>query len=91
MRSFPEARATQAMQNAQAVATENLETSGWVSRIRKKRLWTHPVAQNLLAISLVQAGNNAVPLLTVPFGARVLGPTGWGLLGLPSHLRSHWA
>jgi PST family polysaccharide transporter len=80
-RSLSEALATNLMQNAQAVATETLEISGWVSRIRGKRLWTHPVTQNLLAISIVQAGNNAVPLLTVPYLTRVLGPTGWGLFG----------
>ena len=54
---------------------------GWIGRLRQKKLWAHPITHNLLAISLVQAGNNAVPLLTVPYLARVLGPDGWGLFG----------
>jgi len=63
------------------VASNPMQASGWIGRLREKKLWAHPITHNLLAISLVQVGNNAVPLLTVPFLARVLGPNGWGLFG----------
>ena len=69
------------MENEQLVASNPVNGSGWVDRLREKKLWAHPITQNLLAISLVQAGNNAVPLLTVPYLTRVLGPNGWGLFG----------
>jgi PST family polysaccharide transporter len=69
------------MDNEQAVAIETAEGLGWVSRLRERKLWAHPVTQNLLAISLLYAANYAVPLLTVPYLTRVLGPTGWGLFG----------
>jgi PST family polysaccharide transporter len=67
------------MDNEQALAIKTAEGLGWVSRLRERKLWAHPVTQNLLALSIVTAASNAVPLLTVPYLTRVLGTTGWGL------------
>jgi PST family polysaccharide transporter len=69
------------MDNEQAVAIETVKGSGWVGRLRERKLWAHPITQNMLAISVVLAANKAVTLLTVPYLTRVLGPTGWGLFG----------
>jgi PST family polysaccharide transporter len=69
------------MDDEQAVTNNSVKGSGWVGRLRERKLWAHPITQNLLALSVVQAATNAVPLLTVPYLTRVLGPTGWGLFG----------
>ena len=65
----------------QEVISNSAKDPGWVGRFQLKRLWAHPITQNLLGISAVQAANTAVPLLTVPYLTRVLQPTGWGLFG----------
>lgn len=43
-------------------------------------LATHALVQNTVAMAMVQFGTNFVPLLTIPYLARVLGVTGWGLV-----------
>lgn len=69
------------MDDEQAGASNSAKDPGWVDRFRVRRLWAHPITQNLLGISAVQAANTAVPLLMVPYLTRVLQPTGWGLFG----------
>lgn len=52
------------------------------SRSAKKvyELATHALVQNTAAMALVQFGTNFVPLVTIPYLARVLGVAGWGLV-----------
>jgi PST family polysaccharide transporter len=69
------------MDNPLEVTSNSAERLGWVGRLRDRKLWGHPITQNLLAISVVQAATSAVTLLTVPYLSRVLQPTGWGLFG----------
>lgn len=45
-----------------------------------KRVLIHPVTQNAIALYAVQAANVLLPLMTVPYLARVLGPSEWGLV-----------
>lgn len=40
----------------------------------------HPISQNAIALSWVQVATFLVPLVTLPYLARVLGPTGFGLV-----------
>ncbi len=44
------------------------------------QLARHALVQNTIAMGLVQAGTNFVPLITIPYLARVLGVAGWGLV-----------
>lgn len=44
------------------------------------QLARHAVVQNTVAMALVQAGTGFVPLVTIPYLARVLGVAGWGLV-----------
>lgn len=50
---------------------------GQLSQLLKGR-----TVQNLLALYGVQFANYLLPLVTLPFLARVLGPEGWGLLAI---------
>jgi polysaccharide transporter, PST family len=43
-----------------------------------KKLLRHGVVQNVIALYGVQACTYALPVLTFPYLARVLGPSGWG-------------
>lgn len=45
-----------------------------------RRVSAHPVAHNASALYLVQLASFVLPLLTVPYLARVLRPDGWGLV-----------
>ena len=45
-----------------------------------RRALTHPVAGNALALYLTQFGSLLIPLLSLPYLARVLRPEGWGLV-----------
>src|ERR1051326_2269228 len=45
-----------------------------------KRYLRHPVVQNALALYSVQFAEYALPLITVPYLARVLQPAGWGMV-----------
>ncbi|RDI96145.1 flippase [Meiothermus sp. QL-1] len=49
---------------------------------RLTRLLQGRTAQNLLALYGVQFANYLLPLILLPFLARVLGPGGWGLLAI---------
>jgi len=52
-----------------------------VSQVLKGR-----TAQNLLALYGVQFANYLLPLLTLPYLARVLGPSGFGVLAVGQSL-----
>jgi len=52
----------------------------WIEEIQAKRLLRHAVVQNALSLYGVQAASYLVPLVTIPYLARVLGTTGWGLV-----------
>jgi PST family polysaccharide transporter len=45
-----------------------------------KRYLRHPVVQNALALYSVQFAEYILPLITVPYLARVLQPAGWGMV-----------
>jgi PST family polysaccharide transporter len=45
-----------------------------------KRYLRHPVLQNALALYSVQFAEYVVPLITIPYVARVLQPEGWGMV-----------
>jgi PST family polysaccharide transporter len=45
-----------------------------------KKYLRHPVAQNALALYSVQFAEYVLPLLTIPYLARVLQPSGWGMV-----------
>jgi len=45
-----------------------------------KRYLRHPVVQNALALYSVQFAEYVLPMITVPYLARVLQPAGWGLV-----------
>lgn len=49
---------------------------------RSGQLLRSRMLQNLLALYGVQFSNYLLPLITLPFLARVLGPEGWGLLAM---------
>lgn len=40
----------------------------------------HSLVQHTVAMAMVQAGVNFVPLITIPYVVRVLGVAGWGLV-----------
>ena len=44
------------------------------------RLWRHPLAQNTFLLMIVQLSTYALPLVTLPFLSRRLGPDNFGLL-----------
>lgn len=45
-----------------------------------KRYLRHPVVQNALALYSVQFAEYLLPMLTVPYLARILQPAGWGMV-----------
>jgi PST family polysaccharide transporter len=45
-----------------------------------RRYLQHPVVKNALALYWIQLADYALPLITVPYLARVLLPAGWGLV-----------
>lgn len=45
-----------------------------------KRYLRHPVVQNALALYSVQFAEYILPMITVPYVARVLQPAGWGMV-----------
>lgn len=45
-----------------------------------QRYFRHPVVQNALALYSVQFAEYLLPLITIPYLARVLQPAGWGLV-----------
>lgn len=50
------------------------------TRLHPGRLWRHALVQNALALYGVQIAGYIVPLVTIPYLARVLGAAGWGLV-----------
>lgn len=52
--------------------------SAWIAQLQG--LSRHSLIQNVLALYGVQVVNYVFPLITVPYLARVLGPSGWGLV-----------
>lgn len=52
----------------------------WLEELRGKQLLRHALVQNALSLYGVQIANYLVPLITIPYLARVLGTTGWGLV-----------
>ncbi|NJR17582.1 MAG: flippase [Calothrix sp. CSU_2_0] len=44
------------------------------------RILKHPVTQNALSLFTVQIARYILPLITIPYLARVLGPDNWGLV-----------
>src|SRR5271156_4405241 len=49
-------------------------------RLNSKRLRRRGFIHNVIALYGVQACTYALPLLTFPYLARVLGPSGWGVV-----------
>jgi PST family polysaccharide transporter len=54
-------------------------SGGHQSRLRLTGILRHRLAQNIVSLYGVQIASYAVPLVTVPYLARVLEPAGWGL------------
>ena len=50
------------------------------SKFTARRLLHSDFLQNVIALYGVQACTYALPLLTIPYLARVLGPSGWGVV-----------
>ena len=46
--------------------------------INKASVRHHGILENVAALYGVQAGRKLIPLISIPYLARVLGPTGWG-------------
>src|SRR5260370_42652777 len=55
-------------------------SSGFRSKLRPKKLLRSDFVHNVIALYGVQACTYALPLLTFPYLARVLGPSGWGVV-----------
>ena len=55
-------------------------SSGEPSKFSPRRLLRNPFVHNVIALYGVQACTYALPLLTFPYLAHVLGPTGWGVV-----------
>jgi polysaccharide transporter, PST family len=53
---------------------------GWIDVPGFKKYLSHSVFRNALALYSVQFAEYLVPMITVPYLARVLQPTGWGLV-----------
>jgi polysaccharide transporter, PST family len=49
-------------------------------KIRLSELFRHNLVQNALSLYGVQVASYIIPLITIPYLARVLGATGWGLV-----------
>ena len=47
---------------------------------KKFRVLGHPVIQNALSLLAVQIARYILPLVTIPYLARILGPQAWGLI-----------
>jgi hypothetical protein len=51
-----------------------------LSNFSPKKLLRSDFVHNVIALYVVQACTYALPLLTFPYLARVLGPSGWGVV-----------
>src|SRR5258708_12091249 len=63
---------------ASIVYRRRLDGSG--SDLNPKKLLRNGFVHNVIALYGVQAATYALPLLTFPYLARVLGPSGWGIV-----------
>jgi PST family polysaccharide transporter len=59
-------------------------------RTRISDFFRHTLVQNALSLYGVQIAGYALPLVTIPYLARVLGATGWGLLAFTQAFGSYW-
>jgi PST family polysaccharide transporter len=55
-------------------------SSGFRSKLSPRKLLRNSFVHNVIALYGVQACTYALPLLTFPYLARVLGPSGWGVV-----------
>jgi PST family polysaccharide transporter len=56
------------------------DSSGFRSKLSPRKLLRNSFVHNVIALYGVQACTYALPLLTFPYLARVLGPSGWGVV-----------
>ncbi|MGA8812245.1 MAG: flippase [Candidatus Sulfotelmatobacter sp.] len=59
--------------------------------LRPFRLVRHALFQNVLSLYGVQVASYIVPLITIPYLARVLGANGWGLVAFAQSFGSYFA
>ena len=59
-------------------------------RTRIPDFFRHTLVQNALSLYGVQIAGYALPLVTIPYLARVLGARGWGLLAFTQAFGSYW-
>ena len=59
-------------------------------RTRVSDFFRHTLVQNALSLYGVQIAGYVLPLVTIPYLARVLGATGWGLLAFTQGFGSYW-
>ena len=73
-----------------AVRTSSAESMGSQRSIPLSDFFRHTLVQNALALYSVQIVGYVVPIVTIPYLARVLGATGWGLLSFAQAFGSCW-
>jgi len=73
-----------------SVPTSSAESMGNRTRIQLSDLLRHTLVQNALAVYSVQIVGYLVPIVTIPYLARVLGAEGWGLLAFAQAFGSCW-
>jgi PST family polysaccharide transporter len=56
------------------------ESVSAISREVLNRLVRHSLVQNAASLMGMQAANYVIPLITIPYLTRVLGPSGWGVV-----------
>src|ERR1700745_1474196 len=59
-------------------------------RMQVTNLLRHTLVQNALSLYSVQIAGYVLPLATIPYLARILGATGWGLLAFTQAFGSYW-
>jgi len=57
-----------------------LDSTGFRSKLNPRKLLRNSFVHNVIALYGVQACTYALPLLTFPYLAHVLGPSGWGVV-----------
>lgn len=56
-----------------------------------RQIIRHAIVQNVMALSAAQIATYVFPLVTIPYVARVLGVTGWGLVAFAQAFGAHVA
>lgn len=56
-----------------------------------RQIIRHAIVQNVMALSAAQVATYVFPLVTIPYLARVLGVTGWGLVAFAQAFGAHVA